>query len=164
MGESTRILVVDDDESIRRVLTTILEEEGYAVDTVKNGKEAIKKSKTKFYNLGLIDIRLPDMEGTKLLTSMRDTTPKMRKIIITGYPSVQNAIEALNKDADAYIMKPFDMDKVLATIREQLKKQKGEREYCQEKVTEFIETRVRQLEEEKTIKQWLERFYVKFSL
>jgi DNA-binding NtrC family response regulator len=92
------------------------------------------------------------MEGTKLLTNMRDTTPRMRKIIITGYPSVQNAIDALNKSADAYIMKPFDMDKVLATIREQLKKQKGEKKYSQEKVTEFIETRVKQLEEEKTIR------------
>jgi DNA-binding NtrC family response regulator len=152
MGERARILVVDDDESIRRVLATILEEEGYAVDTEKNGKEAIKKSKTKFYNIALIDIRLPDMEGTKLLTKMRNTTPKMRKIIITGYPSVQNAIEALNRDADAYIMKPLDMDKVLATIREQLKKQKDEKKYSQEKVTEFIETRVKQLEEEKTIK------------
>ena len=152
MGERVRILVVDDDESIRRVLATILEEEGYAVDTEKNGKEAIKKSKTKFYNIALIDIRLPDMEGTKLLTKMRNTTPKMRKIIITGYPSVQNAIEALNRDADAYIMKPLDMDKVLATIREQLEKQKDEKKYSQEKVTEFIETRVKQLEEEKTIK------------
>jgi DNA-binding NtrC family response regulator len=151
MGERARILVVDDNESIRRVLATILEEE-YAVDSVKNGKEAIKKSKTKFYNLALIDIRLPDMEGIKLLTKMRDTTPKMRKIIITGYPSVQNAIEALNKGADAYITKPFDMDKVLATVREQLKKQKGEKKYCQEKVREFIETRVKELEEEKAMK------------
>jgi ActR/RegA family two-component response regulator len=92
------------------------------------------------------------MEGMKLLTKMRDAMPKMRKIIITGYPSVQNAIEAVNKGADAYILKPFDMDKVLATIREQLKKQKAEKKYSQEKVMEFIETRVKELEEEKAIK------------
>lgn len=115
MGERARILVVDDDESIRRVLATILEE-GYTVDTAKNGKEAITKSRKTFYNLALVDIRLPDIEGTKLLAKVKDTTPRMRKIIITGYPSVQNAIEALNKGADAYILKPFDMDKVLATI------------------------------------------------
>jgi DNA-binding NtrC family response regulator len=151
MGKPARILVVDDDESIRKVLATILEDDGYAVDTAKNGKEAIKKSRAKFCNIALIDIRLPDIEGIELLTKIRDTKPKMRKIIITGYPSLQNAVEALNKGADAYIMKPFDMDKVLKTIKEQLKKQEGEKKYCQEKVTEFIETRVKELEEEKTI-------------
>ena len=151
MGERARILVVDDDESVRKVLTAILEEEGYAVDTAKNGKEAIKKSKVKFYNLALIDIRLTDMEGTKLLTKVKDTTPKMRKIIITGYPSLQNAIEAVNRGADAYVLKPFDMDKVLETIKDQLKKQEEEKRYTQKKVGEFIETRVKELEEEKTI-------------
>ena len=149
MGERARILVVDDDESIRKVLATILEEEGYAVVTAKNGREAIKKSKVKFYNLTLIDIRLKDMEGTKLLTRVKDTMPKMRKIIITGYPSLQNAIEALNRGADAYILKPFDMDKVLGTIKDQLKKQEEEKRYSHEKVTEFIETRVKELEKEK---------------
>jgi len=151
MGERARILVVDDDESVRKVLATILEEEGYAVDTAKNGKEAIKKSKVKFYNLALIDIRLTDMEGTKLLTKVKDTTPKMRKIIITGYPSLQNAIEAVNRGADAYVLKPFDIDKVLETIKDQLKKQEEEKRYTQKKVGEFIETRVKELEEEKTI-------------
>jgi DNA-binding NtrC family response regulator len=90
--------------------------------------------------LALIDVKLPDMEGIKLLKRIKDTVPKMRKIIITGYPSIQNAIEAVNQGADAYIVKPFDMDKVLATIKEQLKKQKEEKKYSQEKVTEFIET------------------------
>ena len=151
MDERARILVVDDDESVRKVFATILEEEGYAVDTAKNGREAIKKSKVKFYNLALIDIRLTDIEGTKLLTKVKDTMPKMRKIIITGYPSLQNAIEAVNRGADAYVLKPFDMDKVLETIKDQLKKQEEEKRYTQKKVGEFIETRVKELEEEKTI-------------
>jgi len=149
MGELARILIVDDDESIRKVLATILEDKGYATDTAKNGKEAIQKSSEKLYNLALIDIRLPDMEGIELLTKIKDTTPKMRKIIITGYPSLQNAVAALNKGADAYIMKPFDMDTVLKTIKEQLKQQEEEKKYSQEKVTQFIETRVKELEEEK---------------
>jgi len=149
MSERARILVVDDDESVRKVLATILEEEGYAVDTAKNGREAIKKSKAKFYNLALIDFRLKDMEGTKLLTRVKDTMPKMRKIIITGYHSLQNAIEALNRGADAYILKPFDMEKVLGTIKDQLKKQEEEKRYSHKKVTEFIETRVKELEKEK---------------
>jgi len=151
MGEHTRILVIDDDESIRKTLATILEEKGYSVDTAENGKEAIKKSKAKFYDLALIDIRLPDIEGTKLLTVMKEATPKMVKIIITGYPSLQNAIEAVNRGADAYVLKPFNMDSVLNTIKEHLEKQQQAKKYSEEKVTEFIETRVRELEEEKTI-------------
>jgi len=145
MGEKARILIVDDDENIRKVLTTILEDEGYIVEAVENGKRAIEKTKRNFYNLVLIDIRLPDMEGIELLTKMKDTVPKTRKIIITGYPTLQNAIEAVNKGADAYILKPFDMESVLQTIRDQRKKQEEEKKYSEEKVAEFIETRVREL-------------------
>jgi len=149
MDKLARIIVVDDDESIRKVLATIFEENGYTVDTAENGKQAIEKTEKNFYNLGLFDIRLPDIEGTELLAKVKDTTPRMRKIIVTGYPSLPNAVEALNKGADAYILKPFDMDKVLQTIKEQLKNQEEEKKYGQEKVTEFIETRVKELEEEK---------------
>ena len=149
MGKHARILIVDDDESIGKVLATILEDEGYTVDIAENGEKAIKKSEEEFYNLALIDIRLPDMEGIELLTKVRDTTPKMRKIIISGYPTLQNAIEAVNRGADAYLVKPFDMDKVLTTIKEQLKIQEEEKRYSQEKVTEYIQTRIRELEEEK---------------
>jgi len=149
MDKLARIIVVDDDESIRKVLATILEEKGYTVDTAENGKQAIEKTGKNFYNLGLFDIRLPDIEGTELLAKVKDTTPRMRKIIVTGYPSLPNAVEALNKGADAYILKPFDMDKILQTIKEQLKNQEEEKKYGQEKVTEFIETRVKELEKEK---------------
>jgi len=151
MGENARILVVDDDENIRKVLTTILEDEGYSVESVETARKAIERTRRKFYNLALIDIRLPDMEGIELLTRIRDTTPKMRRIIITGYPTLQNAIEAVNRGADAYILKPFDMEKVLETIKEQLKRQKEEKKYSQEKVAEFIETRVRELEMTKEV-------------
>lgn len=150
MAEPARILVIDDAEGVRKTLATILEENGYIVDTAEYGQEAIEKSKTKFYNLALIDIRLPDMEGTKLLTALKETIPKMVKIIITGYPSLNNAIEAVNKGADAYIMKPFNIDNVLNTIKEHLKKQQETKKYSEEKVAEFIETRVKELEE-KTI-------------
>jgi len=133
------------------VLTTILEEEGYIIESVDTGKKAIERTKRKAYNLALIDIRLPDIEGIELLTRMKDTTPKMRKIIITGYPTIQNAIEAVNRGADAYIVKPFDMEKVLRTIEGQLEKQQTEKRYSQEKVAEFIETRVRELETGKEV-------------
>lgn len=146
MGERARILVIDDDEGIRRTLAAILEDEGYLVETVESGKEAIARTNKSFYNVALIDIRLLDMEGTELLTKIKPTVPRMRKIIITGYPTVQNAIEAVNRNADAYLLKPFDIGKVLFVIKDQLKKQEEENRFNQEKVTEFIETRVRELE------------------
>jgi DNA-binding NtrC family response regulator len=123
MGEPTRILVIDDDESVRKVLTTILKEEGYVVDTAENGKEAIEKTKTNSYSLALIDVRLPDMEGTKLLAAINETSPKMVKIMVTGYPSMRSAIEAVNKGADGYILKPIKIENLLNTIKEHLQKQ-----------------------------------------
>ncbi len=149
MGKRARILVVDDDEGIRKTLAAILEDEGYAVDTAESGKEAILKSNAGFYNLALIDVRLLDMDGTELLTRIKDTVPRMRKIIITGYPSVRNAIEAVNKNADAYLLKPFDMGKVLFVIKDQLKKQNEEISFTQDRVTDYIETRVRELDAER---------------
>jgi DNA-binding NtrC family response regulator len=149
MNSSARILIVDDDENIRKVLMAILEDKGYDMEAVGTAREAIKKTDKKFYNLALIDIRLPDMEGIDLLTKIRDTTPRIRKIIITGYPTLQNAVDAVNRDADAYITKPFDVERVLSTISEQLKKQEQEKKYSQDKVAEFIETRVRELDLEK---------------
>ena len=151
MGENARILVVDDDENIRKVVVAILEDEGYIVESVGTAKKAIEITRKKFFNVALIDIRLPDIEGTELLGKMKETTPRMRKIIITGYPTLHNAIEAVNKRADAYIMKPFDVDKVLATIKDQLRKQEEEKRYSQEKVAEFIETKVRALETEQEL-------------
>jgi DNA-binding NtrC family response regulator len=146
MVEHARILVVDDDENIRNSLATILRDKGYTVDLAMSGSEAIKKTESTAYNAALIDIRLPDMEGIELLTRMRDTVPKVRKIIITGYPSMKNAIDAVNRKADAYVLKPVDVEKLLDTIREQLKLQEAEKKYSQQKVAEFIETRVKELE------------------
>jgi DNA-binding NtrC family response regulator len=147
MGKPPRILVVDDDENITATLQAILENEGYAVDVAANGTEAIKKSKDAVYNVALVDIKLTDMEGTELLTRMRDSVPKIRKIIVTGYPSMQNAIDAVNKNADAYLMKPVDVDKLLRVVGEQLKLQEAEKKYSEEKVTEFIAARVSEIAE-----------------
>jgi DNA-binding NtrC family response regulator len=117
------ILIVDDDQNICKVLATNLKEKGYTVKCADTGKKAIEMSKEEQFNLALIDIRLPDMQGTELLTQLRGTIPKMMKIIITGYPSIENAVEALNKGADAYIIKPLDMEKVLKVVDEKLKMQ-----------------------------------------
>jgi DNA-binding NtrC family response regulator len=146
MTEYAKILVIDDDSSIRKVLSAALEDEGYIVDIAENGREAIRKSKSHFYNLALIDIRLPDMDGTKLLTEMKDTVPKMVKIIVTGYPGLQNAIDAVNQGADAYVVKPFKMDDLLKTVREHLQEQELAKKRSEERIREFVEARVAELE------------------
>jgi DNA-binding NtrC family response regulator len=151
MEKAARILIVDDDDNIRKVLQAILEDEGYIVESADAALKGIQKSEKSFFNLALIDVRLPDMEGIELLTKLRETKPKMRKIIVTGYPTLQNAVAAVNRGADAYVMKPFDVEKILLTIKEQLAKQAEEKKFSEEKIAEFIETRVKELDTEEEI-------------
>ncbi len=143
MAEKAKILIVDDDENIRKTMKAILEEENYSVDLASNGKEAIRMSKEKMYNLALLDIRLPDMEGVELLQLLKEYVPRTRKIMVTGYPTIQNAVTAINKNADAYLLKPVDIEKLLQIVKEQLRAQEEERSFSEEKVAEFIEARVR---------------------
>ena len=151
MDKHTRILVVDDDETIRTTMKAILEDEGYLVDLAGTGKEAIQKSNEKTYNIALLDIRLPDIEGVELLKLMKDTVPRTRKIMVTGYPSMQNAIGALNTNADAYLLKPVDVEKLLNTVKQQLQAQENERRFSEQKVAEFIESRVKEMSAAETV-------------
>lgn len=142
------VLIVEDDTNIRETLSNILQQNGYNTDTARNGLEAIQKSQTKFFDLALLDIKLPDMEGTELLTTMHENVPKMTKIMITGYPSLENAVEALNLGADAYTIKPVKPEKLLWLIEEKLEKQRTAEKMTEEKVTKWIKTRSRKLEHE----------------
>lgn len=142
---NARILLVDDDKNIRQTLTIVLQEEGYVVDTAESGKEAVDKSFANFYNLAIVDWRLPDIEGTKLLTQLKETTPKMAKIMLTGYPSMNNAIEAVNQHADAFLLKPVDVNELLKKIRELLIQQEENGAFCEDKMVSFIETRTKQI-------------------
>jgi len=145
VSESARILVIDDEESIRRTISMTLQHAGYKVNTAENGRQAIEKAEVNFYNLAIIDIRLPDMNGTELLTTLKETTPRMIKVILTGYPALQNAVTALNKGADAYIIKPVKPQELLRIIKEHLDKQRQEKEYGQQKLAKFVETRINEL-------------------
>ena len=86
--EKVRILIVDDDESICRTLSLILEAEGYETDIANTGKEAIEKTKTNFYNVALLDIKLPDMEGTKLLTAKGGSQLRIVQLFFASLPSL----------------------------------------------------------------------------
>lgn len=145
MVKKASILIVDDDRAILQTLNMILGSKGYATDTAQTGREAIEKSKSKFFNIALLDIRLPDMKGTKLLTKIKDTYPRMVKIMITGHASLENAVESLNLGADAYLMKPVKPEELLKTIEEKLKAQEIAEKMTQRTVTEWIETRAKRL-------------------
>lgn len=112
------ILLVDDDEIIRKAVSNALQEEGFSVDTAQDGTQALERSLLRFYNLAIVDIRLSDTDGIRLLRMLRERNPELREIVITGYPSLESAVQAINEGADAYLIKPFNPSDLLAKIRE----------------------------------------------
>jgi len=139
------ILVVDDDKAILKYAKGILQLEGYDVDVAETGFDAMEKSSTRFYNLVLLDIMLPDIQGTELLTKMHRTTPKMMKIMVTGFPSFDNAVEALNMGADAYLLKPVELEELLSVVKEKLYEQEEVEKMSEEQVADWINFRIQKL-------------------
>jgi two-component system response regulator HydG len=146
--EKKRILLVDDDTSILEVFRVVFEDEGYVVDTAETGIEALRKVETRFYHVALLDIKLPDMEGTELLSRLRSSpaSASMMCIMITGYPSLDNAAKSLNIGADAYIMKPVDPAELLKIVRKKLDEQDEMENVTEQKVAWWIQTRIRSAE------------------
>ena len=121
MEAAKTILVVDDDKSILRTFTRILQKNGYKIDSVETGKEAIEKAENRHYDLALVDMRLPDMDGTDLLAKLKKQLENTIKIIITGFPSLESGVKALDEGADAYLVKPVKPEELLMLIEEKLK-------------------------------------------
>ena len=116
-----KILVIDDDKSILRTFTRILQKKGYEIDVAETGKEGLEKSKKTAYDLALIDIRLPDMDGTDLLVKMKPNMKTAVKIMITGFPSLETGVKALDEGADAYLVKPVKPEELIALIEEKFR-------------------------------------------
>ncbi|WP_455277877.1 response regulator [[Eubacterium] cellulosolvens] len=117
------ILIIDDDESTRRSLTLIFSKKGYDIETVGTGHDALTKVKEKNFNLVLVDIKLPDMEGIDLIVPLKEINPDMAVIMVTAFASMETVMQALNLGASAYITKPLNMEEVFVTVRENLEKQ-----------------------------------------
>jgi PAS domain S-box-containing protein len=124
MNDQESILIVDDDESTRRTLALIFKKKGYTPETVGTGGEALRRAQERFFNLALLDVRLPDMEGVALLAPLKALHPDMALIMVTGHASLQSAVAALNEGAAGYITKPLAMDEILAKVRDILEKQR----------------------------------------
>jgi DNA-binding NtrC family response regulator len=114
------VLIVDDDTGVRLMLSSVLSDEGYFVEAVENGKQAIKACEKSAFDVALIDIELPDIKGTELLDRLRTLRPRMVRIIITGHPSLESAMKAVNERADGYVLKPFEMTVLLEMIKKLL--------------------------------------------
>ena len=137
--ESFSVLIIDDDKDVADALGVILERQGYRTKIVQNGQDAIAASKKSNYNVALIDIVLPDISGIDLLKRLNEGVPRIRKIIVTGHATLDNAVKAVNLGADAYLMKPVSPDVLLRTIKQQLKKQDQEILVLQKKVKMYID-------------------------
>jgi DNA-binding NtrC family response regulator len=137
-----RILVVDDDIGILESTKLILEIDGYEVETAATAGEGLKKIESTFFNLALFDIKLPDMDGTELLQLAQKLRPGMKKIMVTGYASLENSVISLNAGADAYILKPVDPEMLLAKVKEKLDEQDRDLSLDGEKVAQFLEEKL----------------------
>ena len=122
----TSVLVVDDDVGVRNMLRSVLENEGYLVEDVENGKQAVKACEKSPFDVALIDVELPDTKGTELLNKLKKIRPKMIRIIITGHPTLETAMKAVNERADGYVLKPFEVGVLLEIIRRLLKEKTDE--------------------------------------
>ena len=114
------ILVVDDDMSARTTFSSVLRQEGYRVTAVKNGYEAIKAIDEESFDLALVDLRMPGMDGIEVLEKIKTRRPQTRVIIFTGYGSITTAVEAMRKGAADYLNKPFSPHELKAGIKKAL--------------------------------------------
>ncbi len=123
MENSANILIVDDDEGMRQTLELILKREGYRVAAAEMGVTALALARQQFFNVGLLDVRLPDTSGTILLAQLKALQPEMTVMLITGYATLESAMVAVTEGAYHYFIKPLNMDEVLTKIKEALDKQ-----------------------------------------
>ena len=124
MDGKERILIVDDDLAFLQVARSILRAKGYEVDTAPSGSEAIACVQERFCNVAILDISLPDTDGTELLSKIISLNPDILAIMLTGHSSVQNAVKSLNLGAFAYLEKPLNPEHLLSVIARGLEKQR----------------------------------------
>ncbi len=129
MGQNdSNILVVDDEPGMREFLEIMLQKDGYYVETAPDGSEAIDKIEEKLFDLAIVDIQMPVLNGIDVLKKFTEKSPDTTVIMITAYASHETAIEAMKLGAYDYITKPFKIDEIKLVIKKALEKKKLERE------------------------------------
>ena len=122
--EKARILVIDDEQVIRDVLQKSLERNGYVVEAAENGESALDKIKHTFFNVLITDLKMPKVSGMEVLRDIKALNPFIEVIVVTGYPTVESAVEAIKIGAFDYLSKPFDIADILGALKRCLDRQK----------------------------------------
>ncbi len=119
-----RILVVDDEKVIRDMLADFLGMEGYVVRTAEDGTSALGELEKGHYDLVISDLKMPRMEGIQLLDAIGKTAPDALTVIMTGFGTVETAIDAMKRGAYDYVLKPFKLDEVVHVVQRGIEKQR----------------------------------------
>ncbi|HCA57614.1 MAG TPA: Fis family transcriptional regulator, partial [Blastocatellia bacterium] len=114
------LLIVDDEQSFRQLLTLIFEGEGHNLRTASNGREALELLAEEPADLIISDVMMPDMDGIEMLRELRSTQPDTGIIFMTAYASVDSAREAFKLGADDFIQKPFDVEELKLIVKKTL--------------------------------------------
>jgi DNA-binding NtrC family response regulator len=122
------ILIIDDENAIRESLETLLEFEGYSVQSAETGEEGLAKIAETPFDLILLDFALPDRNGLEILADIRSRDPQLAVIMITAYGTVDNAVRAMQSGATNFIQKPWDNEKLLADVRAAVARRRAEEE------------------------------------
>jgi len=117
-----KILIIDDEKSIRTTLREILEYEKYVVDEAIDGLDGIEKISNKKYDIALCDIKMPKMDGIEVLEKAQEIDPEVQFIMISAHGSIETAVDAVKKGAYDFIQKPPDLNRLLITVRNALDK------------------------------------------
>src|SRR5256714_2512550 len=116
-----RILVVDDEALIRDTLAEYLQQEGFAVDACASGEDALERAAERRYDVALCDVQLPGIDGIELLERLLTLSPQTFVLLVTAFATVENAVEAFQRGAHDYLMKPILLDEVLGKVRRMLR-------------------------------------------
>ena len=126
--DSPRILVVDDERVIREILSDFLGLEGYVVRTVEDGVQALEELQKRSYNLVISDLKMPKMNGLDLIEKITELAIPVLTVIMTGFGTVETAIEAMKHGASDYILKPFKVEEVIHIVKRGLDRQRLQHE------------------------------------
>ncbi|MFQ5657253.1 MAG: sigma-54-dependent transcriptional regulator [Candidatus Methylomirabilales bacterium] len=124
MSSDAKILVVDDDSVACDLLREVLSKEGCEVDVAGGGQEAVMKGKEAFFDIVLVDVRMPDVDGLDVLRAFRGASPETIVIVMTAFGSIESAIEAIKEGAYDYVSKPFKIEEIKITIRRVLERRR----------------------------------------
>lgn len=123
-GAPVNILVIDDDESIRLGCQQSLELEGYTVKTASNGRAGLELAREEAFDVLIVDLKMPEISGMKVLERVRQETPDTQVIMITGYATIESAVEAIRAGAYDYLPKPFSVDMLNVVVKRALERRR----------------------------------------